>query len=140
MDEKKKMLNVAYLKSLPGLFVCVQLVLCFLAFVISVSSAVHYSLHASHGFFSFITFLAILSCTVWIFTHTFNLHTLFKKEIDWNHAGLLHNSVWGFFLMAASCAIINIASLDKSLRAAGTFCQCLYCFIMETVTWVWQKN
>ncbi|XP_076054003.1 uncharacterized protein LOC143032812 isoform X2 [Oratosquilla oratoria] len=113
--------DISYVKKMPGMAVAVQLVTCLFAFVLSVGASTTYFVSSGHGFFIFITFLATVSCILWLLLRVLGLETLLPAKFDWNLAGLVYNGVLGFLVMVGSCVMVDRAMASQVLKAAGVF-------------------
>ncbi|KAK8380742.1 hypothetical protein O3P69_007990 [Scylla paramamosain] len=113
--------NCSYLIKLPGVLILVQNICCTLAFVLGISGAMKWRVGRGHGFFIFVVFLSMLSCNTWLMVRVLHLDSMFKRKVNWNIAGLVHNGINAIFVMVASCVILETASGARPLRAAGVF-------------------
>lgn len=119
--QKKFTTDFKYIKKLPGILIVIQLVCCCLGFLLSLGASFVWAGRGGHSFFTFIVFIAFLGCVSWLVIHVCQLYTLFERNINWNMLGLIHNGVFGFLVMVASCVMIEVASEARPLRAAGVF-------------------
>ncbi|XP_045109245.1 CKLF-like MARVEL transmembrane domain-containing protein 4 [Portunus trituberculatus] len=113
--------DCSYLFKLPGAFILVQNICCTFAFLLAISGAMKWRVGRGHGFFVFVAFLSMLSCDVWLAVRVLRLDSMFKKKLNWNIAGLVHNGINALFMMVASCVLLEAASEARPLRAAGVF-------------------
>ncbi|XP_064090662.1 CKLF-like MARVEL transmembrane domain-containing protein 4 [Macrobrachium nipponense] len=135
--------DVRYLKKLPGVLVVIQLVCCALGFFLSLGASFVWRGTAGQSFFTFIVFVASLGCFVWLVVHVFQLYTLTNRTVNWNIMGIVHNGVFGFFVMIASCVMIEVASEARPLRAAGVFGFLGFTGFLMALAWevmMWLKN
>lgn len=118
---KRPSVDISYVKKMPGLAVVAQLVACLFAFVLSVGASMTYFVSSGHGFFIFITFVATVCCILWLMLQVLGFEKLLPAKFDWNLAGLVHNGVFGFLVMVASCVMVDKAKASRVLKAAGVF-------------------
>ncbi|XP_047502748.1 uncharacterized protein LOC125048221 [Penaeus chinensis] len=135
--------DVKYIRKLPGALIVVQLICCSLGFILAVCSSVMWKVRAGHGFFTFVSFIASVSCINWLVIHVFQIYLLFNRSFNWNILGLAHNGLCGFLLMIASCVMVELASAARALRAAGVFGFLGFTGFLAGLVWevmVWLKN
>lgn len=135
--------DFSHLKKLPGPLIVVQLVCCLLGFALALDGTVGWGVRRGHAFFTFIIFLSMLCCACWLLVRIFQLDAMFKKDVNWNILGLVHNGGNGFFLMIASCLMLEGASAARPLRAAGVFGFLGFSAFLAGLVWeviVWRSN
>ncbi|KAK7060633.1 hypothetical protein SK128_027928 [Halocaridina rubra] len=135
--------DIKYLTKFPGVFILIQLLCCGLGFLVSLGSSFVWHGRGGIAFFIMVSFVASTGCLVWLVIHVFQLYSLCKKDINWNLTGLVFNGVIGFFVMVASCIMIETASSARPLRAAGVFGFFGFTGCLMGLAWevtVWLKN
>ncbi|XP_050727973.1 CKLF-like MARVEL transmembrane domain-containing protein 4 isoform X2 [Eriocheir sinensis] len=135
--------DFSYLRKLPGALILVQLVCAFLGFTLAAAGSAVWRVRRGHAFFTFVSFMSMLSCVCWVAVRVFQLEALFKREINWNVVGLVYNGLNAFFLMVASCLMVEAASSARTLRAAGVFGFLGFSAFLSGLVWeaiVWRSN
>lgn len=113
--------DFSYVLKLPGALILAQNICCALAFILATIGGMAWRVGKGHGFFIFMSFLSLLSCIVWLAVRILHLDSQFKKKLNWNKAGLVHNGVNAVVMMVASCVMLEVALRARLLKAAGVF-------------------
>ncbi|KAG0695237.1 hypothetical protein GWK47_026961 [Chionoecetes opilio] len=120
-----------------------SLVCSFFAFMLGVSGTVRWAVRGRHAFFTIVSFMSMLSCACWLLVRVLHLDALFKRNVNWNKAGLVYNGANALVLMVGSCVMLEVASGARTLRAAAVFGFLGFTAFLAGLVWegiVWRTN
>jgi len=114
-----KVVDLEFVKSVPGILLAVQAVCSLLALILAGSWQGSYT--GSHTFFLLVmapSFFASLSLLI---SRAIGLDELLNKQIPWDILLAGHSALGFVFVLIASCLMVEAAQAVSALKAAGVF-------------------
>jgi len=102
-------LDVSYIKTVPGILRIVEIVLCLILFICSVSACSVLWHFGNCGWGGFVGFLGFFLVLAWLFFYLFHVHDA-APNVPWLLIELIFYAIWTFFLLVAGIALAVLAS------------------------------
>jgi len=105
-------LDVAYIKTIPGILRIVEIVLCIILFICAVSACSGWYIYGrgNCGFASFVAFMGFIFVIGWLLFYLFHVHDS-APNVPWLLIELIFYAVWTFFLVISGI-VLAVLSAD----------------------------
>jgi len=102
-------LDVSYIKTVPGILRMVEIVLCIILFICSVSACSAGYSFGECGWGAFVGFMGFILVIAWLLFYLFHIHEM-AANVPWLLIELIFYTIWTFFLLVAGIALAVLSS------------------------------